>query len=145
MAISIKTYDNFMLDVGGGRINLETDTFKLELVNNYVYNRTHEDRDDVSGKLSSGNGYTSGGQALTGVSWTFNNGIYKFTANDVSWLADGGTIGGCTGAIIYSDTSAGDKLCYYIDFGEAKDAPDTIEFKIVFNINGIGTWQQTIQ
>ena len=142
MAVSVNFYNSFIEDIGLQRMNLSTDTFKVILVNGYVFNATHASKASISSELGTGNGYTSGGETLD-QTWSFSSGLTKFDANDVSWLVDvGGTIGPCTGAIIYNDTSTDptdDRLVCYIDFGATETAGASTEFKIVFDTNGIFT------
>lgn len=142
MAVSVNFYNNFIEDIGLQRMNLATDTFKIMLVNGYVFNAAHASKASILNELGTGNGYTAGGATLT-QSWLFNSGLTRFDADDVSWLVDvGGTIGPCTGAIIYNDTVTSptdDRLVCYIDFGTTETAGASTEFKIVFDTNGIFT------
>ncbi len=47
---------------------------------------------DLTNEHANANGYTTGGQALTGETWTRSGSILTFDANDASWTASGGSI-----------------------------------------------------
>lgn len=143
MAVTVNFYDNFIQDIGLQRMNLATDTFKVMLVNGYVFNKGHNSKVNISGELGTADGYTAGGIALN-QSWTVDgSSITKFDADDVSWtVTPSGTIGPCTGAVIYDDTvtsPTADRLMCYIDFGGAESTGPSTEFKIIFDSNGLFT------
>ena len=141
MAVTVSFFNNFIEDVGRNRINIATDTFKVALVNGYSFDATDADYASVSNTLITENGYTAPGQNLINITWAFGSGVTKFDADNISWVADGGSIT-ATGAIIYSDTSSSptaDRLVCYIDFGETVEAEDDVSFKIIFNNSGILT------
>lgn len=142
MAVTISFYNNFIEDMGKKRVDLPNDTFKIMLVNGYTFSATHTKKADVSGEIANGNGYTSGGATLSGVTWSFSTPTHKFDASDVTWTATGGSLGPATGAVIYDDTITtpeADRLVCYIDFGTSEAAGDGTDFKITFNANGIFT------
>lgn len=47
---------------------------------------------DLTNEHANANGYTTGGVALTGVTWTNNAGTITFDVNDPVWTASGGSI-----------------------------------------------------
>jgi hypothetical protein len=47
---------------------------------------------DLTNEHANANGYTTGGIALTGESWTRSGGTSTFTASPVVWTASGGSI-----------------------------------------------------
>ena len=112
-----------------GAIDFSSDTFKIILMDTgFSFNKdTHEEYSDVSGsELSSGNGYTTGGNTLAGVSVTEDDtdDRTEITWNNTSWTASGGSIGPTPGAIIYDDTVANDPIVGYIDFGGEQTQAD---------------------
>lgn len=140
MAVTVAYFDKFIENVGKNLIDLDTHTFKIMLVNNYTYDSTDEDLVHIgSVEIANGNGYSTGGAALTGVTFAFGGGVTKWDADDVSWSASGGTIGVTDGAILYDDSATDDKLVCYIDFGQDESAGDGTDFKITFNASGILT------
>lgn len=89
------------------------------------------------------NGYTTGGQALTGVAVTTETTKdAKFTADTVTWSASGGSIA-ASYAILYNDTDADDPPLLFIDFGGEESAGDGTDFKIIWNTNGIVSFTVT--
>ena len=146
MAVTVNFFDNFIQDIGLQRMNLATDSFKVILVNGYIFNRGHNSKASITGELSTGSGYTADGIPLS-QAWTVDSSsgaaVTKFDSDDVSWtVSSGGIIGPCTGAIIYDDTTTtptNDRLMCYIDFGGSESAGPSTEFKIVFDANGIFT------
>jgi len=140
MAVTVTYYNQFLGNVGGGAINLIDDTFKAMLVNGYIFNAAHDQLDDVqSYEITAQHGYEEGGKTLTNntFGWISADSHNKFDADDVSWQAEGGTIGPTTGAIIYSETSTGNKLVCYIDFGASQQADNGDSFKLTVNTGGL--------
>lgn len=72
-------------------------------------------------EISSGNGYTAGGNALTISSSAQTSGTYKCVVADTTWTASGGSIGPFRYVVIYNDTptSPADPLVAYYDNGSS--------------------------
>src|SRR5574341_72298 len=47
---------------------------------------------DLTNEHSNANGYTTGGVAITGITWTHSGGTVTLDANNPSWTASGGSI-----------------------------------------------------
>ncbi len=141
MAINIQYYNKFRYSVGAGLINLSTDQLKIALLGaNHSFVATHEEWLQVApNELPNGNGYTSGGRILT-KTWTEAGGFATLDADDAIWTAAGASLGPAYHAVIYSDTSAGDKLICSIAFNEAKTAGNGTDFRLSWNANGIFRW-----
>jgi len=140
MAITVQFYNQFWKNVGNNNINLASHTFKVMLVHGYTFDDDHDEKTDLGAvELANGNGYTTGGVALSGLTWDFDSGnnLTKWDADDVSLTASGGSLGPARGAVIYDDTSTGDKLVCYIDFGQDESAGSGTEFRLTFNANGV--------
>lgn len=62
---------------------------------------------DLTNELATGSGYTQGGRALEGVSWSNSGVTWTFSATDLSpaWTASGGTIGPLRHFVIYYDAT----------------------------------------
>ena len=89
----------------------------------------------------SGNGWTAGGEALASAAvTTVTTNDAKFDADDISKTATGGNIGPAYGAVIYDDSDVNDAPLAMIDFGQAAEAGETTDFKIVWPTGGIITW-----
>ena len=100
--------------------NLGSDTLKIMLTNTAPNVSTHTVRADVS-ELSGGNGYTSGGTAVTVTGSSQSGGTYTLTQSaDVVFTASG-SVGPFQYAILYNDTptSPADPLIGYWDYGSA--------------------------
>ena len=103
------------------QVDFSADTFKIILMQSgFTFDKdTHHAYSDVSAsELANGNGYTTGGATLAGVSVTEDDtdDRCEITWNDPSWTAAGGNIGPASGAVIYDDTVS-DYVIGYIDFG----------------------------
>lgn len=103
-------------------IDFANDIFKIILMTSgftFDIDADAEYSDVSADELANGNGYTTGGNTLAGVSVTEDdsNDRCGVTWSNTSWTAAGGSIGPTPGAIIYDDTVANDPLVQYIDFG----------------------------
>jgi len=110
-------------------IDFANDTFKLILMDTgFTFNKdTHALYSDVSGsELASGNGYTTKGETLAGVSVSEDDtdDRAEITWNNETWTASGGAIGPTPGAIIIDETAANDPVVGYIDFGGEQTQAD---------------------
>jgi len=118
-----------------GAIDFSSDTFKAILMDSgFTFDPdAHDAYADVSAdELTNGNGYTTGGETLTGVAITESdvNDRAEITWDNITWTAASGTIGPTPGAIIYDDTVTVSGLVPakpvigYIDFGGEQSEPD---------------------
>lgn len=144
MAVTLSFYDQFMEYVGDGGIDLDDDTFKIELYNGtHAFDATDQQRSDISANaLSTAFDYTNPGKDLISVAWTSSTSTQTWDAGDNTWTANGGDIGPAEHAVIYSDTSTApftDLLMCNIAFGQAETAGDGTDFKITFNGSGLFT------
>jgi hypothetical protein len=121
--------------------NAVGDTYKVALYTAATFDATATTLAGITKtEVVNGDGYTTGGVALTNVAVTTvtTNGA-KFDADDASWSASGGPIT-AEFAIIYNDTDADDPPVAFIDFGASESASDGTDFLIVWNASGIFTW-----
>lgn len=107
-----------ILNMLNGTIDLDSHTFKVALLNSSgTYNSAHDEWADVSAnEISSANGYTTPGQNLGSPTLTNNSGTIEWSGTDPVWTASGGSIGPTENAVIYDDTSTGDKLVCHLNF-----------------------------
>jgi hypothetical protein len=105
-----------------GAIDLDTDSFKMMLVTSAL-GETEKDtfdfRNDITNEVANGNGYTTGGNAvtLTVAAVDAPNNDIEVTASAVSWSSATIT---AVGAVIYKargGASSADELLCYLDFG----------------------------
>jgi hypothetical protein len=96
--------------------NLGSDTLKV-LLTNTAPSLSNTQKSDISGELSTANGYTAGGATVTITSSAQSSGLYTLIATDVTWTASGGSIGPFRYAVFYNDTATNDELIGYLDYG----------------------------
>lgn len=87
MAASLNLYNRFALNVGRA-VDLSTPpTVNVVLLaSGYTPNQdTHEVYADLTNELSTANGYTSGGLALSSVTWSRSSAVATFDAADPVW------------------------------------------------------------
>lgn len=108
-------------------VDLEDDTLKAALLDDITIDRaTMAEYADVSAyELATANGYTVGGQAVTGGAVANNNTTYKsvFTCNSITWTASGGNLT-ASHCVIYDDDVTDDPIVMIIDFGGDVTAVD---------------------
>jgi len=111
-------YNSCIDDVCEGRIDFDTDTFKMMLVTaSYVPSKSHDFRDDVTNEVS-GTGYTAGGNAAACTVTKDNaNNRVDVTFSITSWTSS--TITARAGVIYKSrgGAASADELVGYVDFG----------------------------
>lgn len=140
MPVSISLYNHTSKLFAEGS-NAVADTYKVALYTAATFNAADTTLAGVTKtEVASGTGYTTGGQALTGVAvTTVTTNDARFDANDVVWTASGGAIT-ASFAILYNDTDANDPPLAFINFDGSQTAGDTTDFKIVWNASGILTF-----
>lgn len=119
MAITAAPYPQSFKSLGLGRFDFSTHTIKALLTTAlYVPGETHEFRSDVTNEIS-GVGYTTGGETLTGLSWTYDavNDWMLLGADPVVWTDLSATF---RRVVIYrwTGTNATSPLLSWIDFGQ---------------------------
>lgn len=132
-------FDEFKGNLGNGSIDLDSHTFKAVLSNTAPDSAADDELADIT-QIANGVGYTTGGVALTSVTWTEtapSSGIWRWNSADFSWIASGGTIGPFQYVAIYDDTSTGDKLVGYLDYGTPISITDGNAFTVDVGTNGI--------
>ncbi len=112
--------------------NLGSDTLKV-LLTNTAPSLSNTVKADISGELSTANGYTAGGATITVTSSAQSSGLYTLIASDVTWTASGGSIGPFRYAVIYNDTASNDELIGYIDYGYSVTVSSGQTFTIDFD------------
>lgn len=107
---------NSFVEARGRKVhNLHTDTLKVMLTNAAPVAGNTVKADIV--EIAAGNGYTAGGTALTGQSYSQTGGVAKLSASDPVITASGGSIGPYRYVVLYNDTAANDELIGWWDYG----------------------------
>lgn len=132
MATTYK-FNSFVEAVHEGVHNFASHTLKVLLTNN-APSLSNTVKADITGELSTANGYTSGGATITITSSAQSSGLYTLMANDVPWSATG-NIGPFRYAVVYNDTptSPADPLIFYIDYGYSITVTNGQTFTIDFD------------
>lgn len=112
---TVTLFNCFVEDAAEGRHNLASDTLKVALTNTAPLS-SNTVLADIT-QIAAGNGYVSGGVTATVASSSQTGGVYTLILSGVSWTASGGDIAANRYAVLYNDTSAGDRLIAYADFG----------------------------
>ena len=138
-----KLYDTAKLNIGNGTTDLDTHTFKIALFTSSSDANTLTETvySGLTNEVANANGYTTGGNTLSGVTWTQTSGTATFDATDTTWTASGGSIT-ARYAVIYDDTAATKPLvCVCLLDTTPADVTATAgnTLTIQFNASGIFT------
>lgn len=134
---TINFFNCFFADAMNKVHNLGSDTLKVALTDTAPYS-TYTVLADIQ-QISSGNGYTTGGQALDSVTSTQTLGVYTLSASDETFTASGGAMAQFRYAILYNDTASGDPLIAYWDNGSEVNLATGQAFKLDFPSGAIFT------
>ena len=128
-------FNQFVEDMGSGVMNLASDTIKVMLTNtlpvvtNHVYS-------DISGtELANGNGYSTGGGSLSGVSYTNSGGLSTLTANAFTWTSGAGNMGPFRYVVMYDSTPGTKTLIGWWDYGSSVTLVGAIAQQFIFSPN----------
>ena len=140
MPVSISLYDHTAKRFAEGS-NAIADTYKVMLCTSATFTAADTTLAGITKtEVANGNGYTTGGAALSNAAvTTVTTNDAKFDADDVTWTASGGSVT-ASYAILYNDTDSNDPPLAFIDFGGSQSAGDGTDFKIVWNASGIFTF-----
>lgn len=117
MSSSYNKFNCFVLDEGDAKHNFGSDTLNL-----YLTNATPVATNTVYGTpadLSTGNGYTAGGSALTTTYTLATATATLATSSSPSWTASGGSIGPFRYVVLYNNTSSTKPLISWWDYGSS--------------------------
>ena len=130
MASFVKFY-SFVENVAEKKFDLGADTLKIALTNS-APSQSNTQLSDIT-QIANGNGYTTGGAAVTITSSAQTAGVYKLVLADVVFTAAGGSVGPFRYAVLYDDTSTNDLLIGYYDYGSSLTLADTETFTVDFD------------
>lgn len=154
MPSTISLYNSFYQYIARGILNLETDTIKIALVTSaYTPSAAHTVLADINASpdpevvpvASPDNGYTTGGETLTGQTVTQVASpavLSKFDADNLTWLS---LTAEFMYGIVYSEKTVGSVVNPLIAYILFDDTPDDIsiggiDFIIQWPTAGILTW-----
>lgn len=89
-----KLYDTAKQYIGDGTIDLDSNTFRCALFQSTsnANTLTNTNLAALTNQVANANGYTTGGNTLTSVTWVNSAGTITFDAADTTWTASGGSI-----------------------------------------------------
>ena len=86
-------FNAFAAEMPNGAVNFSSDTIKF-LLTNTAPSATNSVYSDISAtELANGNGYTTGGSAVTGVALSNVSGEEIMAANPTTWTSNTGNMG----------------------------------------------------
>lgn len=108
-------YPSFKKRLLDGTVDLDTHTFKIALLTSAsnALTSTLTGYAELTGEVASGNGYTTGGNALASVTLALAGSTVTFDAADPAWTAASFA---ARFAVIYDATDAGKSLVKVFDF-----------------------------
>lgn len=135
-------FDKAKKNIGLGKIILSTDAFKIMLSDTLPDLLNNEAKADVT-EISAANGYTAGGIALSGISWTetvaASSSIWKFSSNTpITWTASGGAIAQFRYVVLFDDTQTtpAKPLIGMLDYGSEVNLSAGNTFTVNVGANG---------
>ena len=114
-------FNEFVQDIGAEQHTLGSDTMKVALTNSLPAGTEANWNTTDFPAPTNANGYTAGGNTLTGVSYTETGGTGTFDFADSVFTATAGGIGPFQYAIFYnsSSTSPTNALLGWVDYGSS--------------------------
>lgn len=138
MTITVHTFQNAVLNIGNGLVNLSTHSFKLMYLNGYTFSAGDARKADIAGsEISAAGGYVAGGFLLNSVTWSATPTKSKFDAGDSDIIVAGNSWPAFNGMAVYDDTSADDLLLIYIDLGQTYNPAANDELITAFGADGL--------
>ena len=138
MPVTISLYNHTAKRFMDGS-NAVGDSYKLLLATSATFSAANTTLAGITyTEVANGNGYTTGGLALTNVVVNQSSNDAAFDADDATWTASGGAIT-ASYAILYNATDANSPPLAFIDMGGSQSAGDGTQFKVIWNASGIVT------
>lgn len=143
-----KLYDIAKKYIGDGTLDLDNASLGLKMAlflsTSNCNTLTHDVYGDLTNEHASANGYTTGGQALTGEVYTEASGTVTFDCDNVIWTASGGSIV-ARFAVIYVDATVNSVVKPLLCVSLLDTAPADVtatngnEFRVLINASGVFT------
>jgi len=109
-------FNCFVKDLIEKKHNFASDTFKIALTNTPP-SAANTVLADIT-QIAAGNGYVTGGNAMT-ITDSLSGGIAKVSGANVVFTAAGGSIGPFRYAVFYNSTAVGGPLIAWFDYGSS--------------------------
>lgn len=136
---TVVMFDEGIYNILNGAIDLDTDTFNIALSNTAPDAAADDELADIT-QIAAGNGYSTGGQALSSVTLAESGagtGIWIWSFADETFTASGGSIAAFRYVVIFSDTSTNDKLVAYLDYGSSITITNGNSFTVDVGASGV--------
>ena len=136
--VAFNKFNSFVENIAEGVVNLQSDTLKIFLTNTAPV-ASNSGRADLT-EISAGNGYTSGGIAVTVSASGQTSGTYKLVVDDLTITASGGSIGPFRYFVLVDETptSPADPLIGWWDYGSSITLADGESVTVDFDAtNGV--------
>lgn len=139
---SFIVFPQFFQNVGRGVHNLNANALKVAL-SNTAPSLSNQVLADIT-QIANGAGYTAGGYALSGISFTLDGSVAELLVSDHVITAVGATMATWRYPVIYDDTpsSPADPLLGYIDVGSGISLADgqtrTLDFSAINGLIRLG-------
>ena len=118
MASQVK-FHSFVEALAEKKHTLGADTIKAALTNTAPTASTNTVLADIT-QISSGGGYTTGGNTCSVSTSAQTSGVYKLVlSSPTAWTASGGGFGPFRYVVFYNDTATSDELISYVDYGSS--------------------------
>jgi len=108
-------FDDFSEQLVRGVHDFDADTFKVVLASS-APSATNTQLSNITSQLSTGGGYTSGGETTT-ISIAEVSGTTTVSGTEIVWTGTGAGFGPFQYAVLYNDTATGDPLIAWFDYG----------------------------
>lgn len=156
---TITLFNEFAESVADGRIDLDTDTFKVALTTLQVGGTPTIAATDAvpcwgaggttnlsTSEVSAGGGYTANGETLTSVTYTQTSGVGTFDAANVTWTsAASGDPATIKSLVLYSDTATNKDAVGFMDMTtDGTTAISLLSGDITVNWNASGIFTVTV-
>lgn len=137
--VAYNKFQDFTEQLTKGVHLLASHTIKV-MLSNVAPVATNTVKADIT-EIAAGNGYTAGGNTLSGVTVTETSGTTTFDANDTTFTASGGSMATFRYVVLYNDTptSPADPLIAWWDNGSSVSLASGESFTVQFGGSGIFT------
>ena len=136
---TLTKFYSFVEALHEGKHDLGSNQLKWILTSN-APSLTWTQLSDVTGQLSTANGYTQNDKVMTVTSSAQSLGLFTLIASDVTFTASGGNLGSGSFryAILYNESSTNDLLIGFLDYGYLVTVASGQTFTLEFDgVSGI--------